>query len=56
MTPTQVCLDLAEIFDVGPVALRAMLSVVSAGKIGTFKLQPVNYGIGVFLYRRREDD
>jgi hypothetical protein len=53
---TQIGLNLAEILDVCSVSLSAMLSVVSARKVGSLQLQPVNYRIGVFLYRGREDD
>ena len=46
----KVRLDLGKIFDVSPVAERAMLPIVSPGEVLPLNFQPINDGIGVLLY------
>lgn len=53
---TQVRLNRTEVLDEGAVAEGAVLSVVPAGEELPVRLQPVDYGVGVFLYRGRKDD
>lgn len=45
-----------EIFDVRPVAQRAVLSVVPRLEVLALLLEPVDYRIGILLNTSREDD
>jgi hypothetical protein len=46
----QVGLNLSEIFDVGPVAKRAVLSIVSSSKVLALDFQPIDDRISVLLH------
>lgn len=52
----QIWLDRAEVFDVRPVAQRAVLPVVTALKVLALLLEPVDHRVGVLLDTSREDD
>ena len=52
----EIRLNLGQIFDISPVAERAVLPVVPSRKVLALRLQPVNNWVGVLLHGRREDD
>lgn len=51
----EVRLNLGQIFDVSPIAERAVLPVVPSCKVLALRFQPVDYWVGVFLHRRCKD-
>jgi len=53
--PAEIRLNLGQILDVSPIAKRAVLPVVPSCKVLALRLQPVDYWVGIFLHRRRED-
>ena len=50
----QIWLDVAEVFNVGSVTKRTVLSVVPAREVLPFLFEPVNDRIGILLHRGSE--
>lgn len=52
----QIRLNRRDIFYVGPITGRAVLSVIATGKVLAILLEPVYYRVRIFLNRCGEDD
>lgn len=52
---TEIRLHRAKVFDVCPIAERAVLSIVAGLEVLALLLEPVDHGIRVFLYTRGEN-
>jgi hypothetical protein len=46
----EIRLDLGKVFDVSPIAERAVLPIVASHEVFTLDFQPVNNWVGVFLH------
>lgn len=52
---TQIRLHGPQIFNIRPIPIRAMLSIISCGEKLPLLLQPVDHRVGVFLHRGRKN-